>query len=81
LREGGYSTGAEMALEMFQAGERATAIFTGKGLAVSGTLLLDFCSLLVLHGFFWDGGKGIWVGVSAGFGGKKRGKNLRSFRN
>jgi hypothetical protein len=27
-KEGGYSTGAEMALEMFQASERATAIFT-----------------------------------------------------
>jgi hypothetical protein len=75
---GGYSTGAEMALEMFQAGERATAIFTGKGLAVSGTLLLDFCGLFVLHGIFWMGGCGDRVGVFCGIWGEEEGKEFEA---
>jgi hypothetical protein len=37
-----------MALEMLQAGKRSTAVFARKRLAVSGTLFLDFC-LLVIH--------------------------------
>lgn len=74
--KGGYSTGAEMALEMFQAGERATAIFTGKRLAVSGTLLLDFCGLFVLHSIFWDGGCGDRVGDFCGIWGEEEGKEF-----
>lgn len=76
MREGGYSTSAEMALEMFQAGERATAIFTGKGLAVSGTLLLDFCSLVVLHGFFGMGGGGDLGWGFCGIWGEEEGKEF-----
>jgi hypothetical protein len=45
----GYSTGAEMALEMLQAGEGSTAVFTRERFSVSGTLLLDFCRFLILH--------------------------------
>jgi hypothetical protein len=51
---GGYSTGAEMALEMLQASKGSTAIFTRQGLSVSSTLL--FLGFLVLH--LW--GLGDW---------------------
>ena len=49
----GYSTGAEMALEVFQARKRATAIFTRQGLAMSGSAFLPHFSRgasVVLHG-------------------------------
>jgi hypothetical protein len=65
-----------MALEMFQAGERATAIFAGKRLAVSGTLLLNFCGLFVLHGIFRMGGVVIGLGVFLRDLGEEEGKDF-----
>lgn len=46
---GGYSTGAEMALEMFQTGKRAAAVLAGEGLAMY-LFLLDLDLVLVVHG-------------------------------
>lgn len=48
----GYSTGAEMALEMFQPGKRPAAIFARQGFPMSGGVLLPHFpggSSLVLH--------------------------------
>lgn len=63
----GYSTGAEMALEMLQAGEGSAAILAREGLSVSGTLLLDLCRLLVLH-----------IGGLLGFLGGQEGKEFEA---
>ena len=46
---GGYSTGAEMALEMLQTGKGATAVLAGQGFAMR-LFLLDLDRILVVHG-------------------------------